>query len=149
MILDSNMTAMVSPQRIAQVMGLRRKVHSLAELSAAVRAGLPKSALQSSVARVFPEGLERTAMLYRIIPEATYKRRRDHLKADESERTERLARVIATAEYVWDDKAEARRFLTTPHAQLESQSPIEVALSELGARRVEELLWKLYYGLAA
>jgi putative toxin-antitoxin system antitoxin component (TIGR02293 family) len=143
------MATMVSPSRIAQVMGLRRKVRSLSELSAAVSQGLPKSALSASVARVFPEGPERTDILYRIIPEATYKRRREHLKAEESERTERLARVIATAEHVWDDQDEARRFLTTTHAQLEGRRPIDVALTELGARRVEELLWKLYYGIAA
>lgn len=143
------MTAIVSPARIAEVMGLRRKVRSLAELSAMVREGLPKSALKASIARVFPKGREQTDILYRVIPEATYKRRRDHLKAEESERTERLARVIATAEYVWDDDAEARRFLTIPHSQLEGQRPIDVALTELGARRVEELLWKLFYGIAA
>lgn len=140
---------MVSPARIAEVMGLRRKVRSLAELCAVVREGLPKSALKASLARVFPEGREQADILYRVIPEATYKRRRDHLKAEESERTERLARVIATAQYVWDDDAEARRFLTTAHPELESQRPIDVALTELGARRVEELLWKLFYGIAA
>jgi putative toxin-antitoxin system antitoxin component (TIGR02293 family) len=143
------MITMVSPAKIAEVMGLRRKVRSLGELSAAVRKGLPKSALKASVARVFPEGREQTDILYRVIPEATYKRRRDHLKAEESERTERLARVIATAEYVWDDDAEARRFLATAHPKLEGERPIDVALTELGARRVEELLWKLYYGIAA
>ena len=143
------MTAIVSPTRIAEVMGLRRKVRSLSELSAAVQSGLPKSALQASVARVFPEGRERTDMLYRVIPEATFKRRRDQLRADESERTERLARVIATAEYVWDDDDDARRFLTSPHTQLDGQRPIDVALTELGARRVEEILWKLYYGVPA
>ncbi len=140
---------MVSPARIAEVMGLRRKVRSLGELSIAVRGGLPKSALTASVARVFPDGPERTSMLYSVIPEATYKRRRDQLKFDESERTERLARVIATAEYVWNEDTEARRFLTTAHSQLERQRPIDVALTELGARRVEELLWKLFYGIAA
>jgi putative toxin-antitoxin system antitoxin component (TIGR02293 family) len=143
------MTPIVSATRIAGVMGLRRKVRSLGDLSSAVSHGLPKSALKASLARVFPEGAEQTAMLYRVIPEATFKRRREHLKMEESERTERLARVIATAEYVWDDEVQSRRFLTTPHAQLEGQRPIEVALTELGARRIEELLWKLYYGIAA
>ncbi len=143
------MTAIVDPARIAAVMGLRSKVRSLSELSELVRRGLPKSALKSSVAKVFAEGTEQTAMLYRVIPEATYKRRREHLKADESERTERLARVIATAQYVWDDEHQARRFLTAAHAQLGGERPIDIALTELGARRVEELLWKLYYGVAA
>jgi hypothetical protein len=57
------MAAMVSPSKIAQVMGLKRKVRSLGDLSAAVSEGLPKSALRASVARVFPEGPERTSML--------------------------------------------------------------------------------------
>ena len=143
------MTTIVNPANIAAVMGLRRKVRSLSDLSDAVRDGLPKSALKASVAKLFPEGVERTEMLYRIIPEATYKRRRELLKIDESERTERLARAIATAEHVWDDEDEARRFLITPHSQLGGQRPIDVALTELGARRVEELLWKLFYGIAA
>ena len=143
------MTAMVNPANIAAVMGLRRKVRSLGDLSNAVRDGLPKSALKASVTKVFPEGSEHTEMLYRIIPEATYKRRRELLKIDESEKTERLARVIATAEHVWDDNDEAKRFLISPHSQLEGQRPIDVALTELGARRVEELLSKLFYGIAA
>ncbi len=32
---------------------------------------------------------------------------------------------------------------------LEGRPPVSVALSELGARRVEDLLWGLYYGLPA
>lgn len=143
------MTAMVSPIRIAQVMCLNRKVRSLSELSAVVNQGLPKSALNARVARVFSEGPESTDILYRVIPDATYKRRRDHLKPEENEHTERLARVIATAEYVWDDQKEAPRLLKSPHAQVGGLRPIEVALTELGARRVEALLWKLLYGIAA
>lgn len=143
------MTAIVSPDRIAQVLGLRRKVRSISDLSDAVRAGLPKASLDTSLARVFANGPERTALLYRVIPEATYKRRRDYLKPEESERTERIARVIATAEYVWDDADDARRFLTTAHSELGGERPIELALTELGARRVEELLWKLFHGIAA
>lgn len=143
------MAAIVSPDKIAKVMGLRRRVGSIAELEAAVRAGLPKSALKKSVEHVTRDAAERTAMLYRIVPEATYKRRRETLKPEESERTERLARVIATAEYVWDDQEEARRFLNTPHPLLRERRPVDVALTELGARQIEELLWKLFHGLAA
>jgi uncharacterized protein (DUF2384 family) len=32
---------------------------------------------------------------------------------------------------------------------LQGRAPLDVSMSELGARRVEELLWKLYYGIAA
>ena len=34
-------------------------------------------------------------------------------------------------------------------AMLGGQPPLEVAMTELGARRVETLLWRLFYGIAA
>ena len=99
--------------------------------------------------RVCVSGEDRKKLLYRIIPEATYKRRRSNLTADESERAERLARVFATTEYVWNSEDDARAFLSTPHPMLQGRTPLDVSMTELGARRVEELLWKLYYGIAA
>jgi putative toxin-antitoxin system antitoxin component (TIGR02293 family) len=123
--------------------------HSFAELDELVAHGLPKGALKASVDRVCKSGEERKKLLYRIIPEATYKRRRTHLTADESGRAERLARVFATAEYVWNSEDDARAFLSTPHPMLQGHTPLDVSMTELGARRVEALLWKLYYGMAA
>ena len=83
----------------------------------------------------------------RIIPEATFKRRRDRLNPDESEKAERLARTFATADYVWDSEPDAREFLNTSHPLLDGRTPLDVSMTELGARRVEELLWKLFYGI--
>jgi uncharacterized protein (DUF2384 family) len=37
----------------------------------------------------------------------------------------------------------------TFHRRAEDLKPIEVALTELGARRVENLLWSLFHGVAA
>jgi putative toxin-antitoxin system antitoxin component (TIGR02293 family) len=138
---------MIAADKIAEVLTLPRPVATLAELSAAVARGLPKSALRSCVQRVATSPQERRHLMHRIVPEATYKRRRHHLKLEESERTERLARVIATAEYVWDDPDDARRFLTTPHPALGGRRPIDAAYTELGAREAEELLWQIYHGL--
>ena len=136
--------SLVTPEAVAAVMELRPLPHTLAELEARVRDGLPKSALRAA------QGADaRRALLARIIPEATYKRRRDRLTQDESEKTERLARIVATTTYVWNDEEDAREFLSTPHPELEGRAPLDVALTELGARRVEELLWKLFYGLPA
>jgi putative toxin-antitoxin system antitoxin component (TIGR02293 family) len=81
------------------------------------------------------------------VPEATYKRRNGKLRVIESERTERLARVIAAAETVWDDQNDAREWLTKPHPELGDRAPIECALTELGARQVESVLDRLQYGL--
>ncbi len=87
--------------------------------------------------------------MFRVVPEPTYKRRRELLSPEESERTERLARVIATSEYVWDDDAQSRRFLSAPHPALAGKSPLDAAVSELGARLVEELLVRVLHGLPA
>ena len=108
--------------------------------------GLPKDAALH-VADCLPA--LRARLLDYIAPRATLKRRTERLKPDESERTERLARIIATARYVWGDDELAQAFLTTPHQMLHGKPPIEVAFTELGARQVEELLWDIYYGLSA
>jgi len=140
---------LVTPERIAAVMALVPVPHSFAELDERVAQGLPKEALRASVERVGASNEARKELLYRLVPEATYKRRRDRLTAEESERVERLARVYATAQYVWNSDEDARTFLNAAHPMLAGRTPLEVSLTELGARRVEELLWRLYYGIAA
>lgn len=145
--------AMIAISHIADVLGgqpvLRRRLGSLAALTDAVAEGLPKAALRQTASRIFTGKTEQKHLMNRIVPEATFKRRRDRLSASESERTERMARVVANAEYVWGDRADARRFLTTPHPALRSRTPIDAAITELGARQVEELLGKIFHGLPA
>jgi putative toxin-antitoxin system antitoxin component (TIGR02293 family) len=140
---------LINPEKIASVMALKTVPHSFAELDDMVVKGLPKGALKASIDHLFTRGDERQQFLYQIIPEATYKRRKTTLSASESERVERLARIIATASYVWNSDEEARLFLTSPHTLLEDRTPLDVSLTELGARRVEELLWQIFYGIPA
>lgn len=142
-------TAVVRPAKIAQMLGLHGKVDSIEQLDQQVEAGLPKASLGAVARHVYGTSPEAAALMQRVIPSATFHRRGDALKPQESERVERLARVIATAEQVWDSIDDARVFLSTGHAMLGGQRPIEVALTELGARRVETLLWSLFHGVAA
>lgn len=141
------MIPMVEARRIGEVLG--QHVSSILDLSAAVERGLPKSSLRHAIRRVFAQPAEQRRMMNRIVPEATYKRRRDRLTPAESERTERVARVIAMAEQVWDDPDEARRFLTASHAELGGRAPIDAAVTELGARQAEEIMARILYGLPA
>jgi len=131
---------MTQPDHIADVMGgvaiLGSSVHSAHDLEAVVETGLPKQALRLTLGRACASAKEARNMLYRVVPEATYKRRA-RLTPAQSERTERLARVIATAEHVWGKT----------HPELEGRSPLEAAMTELGARRAEELLGRLFYGI--
>ena len=141
----------MEPDHVGEIMGgdrvLGGTVASLLELNAAVERGLPKVALRNVARRVFSDATEQRAMMYRIIPEATYKRRRDRLSPAESERTERMARVIAMAEEVWQDREQTRRFLTTAHPELGGKTPLDAALTELGARQAEEVMARIVYGL--
>jgi putative toxin-antitoxin system antitoxin component (TIGR02293 family) len=144
---------MVAISHIAGVLGgqpiLGRRLGSLAALNDAVALGLPKAALRQIASRIFADKAEQKKLMNRIVPEATFKRRRHRLSAAESERTERIARVTANAEYVWADRDDARRFLTTPHPALRGRSPLDMAMTELGARQVEEVLGKIFHGLPA
>jgi putative toxin-antitoxin system antitoxin component (TIGR02293 family) len=141
---------MLQPDRVAEVMGGTRslgfRVRSARELEKAVVTGLPKRVLRTVAGRAFASSSEARQLIYRVVPEATFKRR-TRLTAAESERTERLARVIAAAEHVWDNREDAREWLTRPHPELENRLPLEAALTELGARRAEELLERIYYGI--
>ena len=138
---------MIAPEAIAEILGLRASIRSVSELEAAVSAGLPKRSLELLSARLHLDRKVASAYKFKIVPQATWKRRSKRLSVDESERTERLARVLAHAEYVWDDREQAREWMAKPHRELHNNTPLEAARTELGARRVEDLLDKLYYGL--
>ncbi len=143
---------MVLPENIAEVMGgtavLGRHIRSIDDLEGAISRGLPRRALRRTVERVYPAAGEARRAVFRVVPEATFKRR-TRLSHAESERTERLARVIAAAEHAWNDRALAREWLTRPHAELGGRTPLDSAMTELGARRAEELLDRLFYGIPA
>lgn len=140
---------MIEAEKIYEVMGgkplFHRRIRSVRELGAAVDRGLPKKALKNVVRRIYSK--DQNNFIYKVVPEGTYKRRKTLLSVEESQKTERIARVIATAIHVWGDEEKARVFLTTPHPLFEERPPIFVALSELGARQIEEFLWQIYYGL--
>ena len=141
---------MVKPENIAEIMGgasiLGAHVRSVRDLEKTISRGLPKRALRITVERIYTSAGDARRAMFRIVPEATFKRR-VRLSHTESERTERLARVIAAAEHVWDEQPEAREWLTRPHPELGGRPPLEAAMTELGARQVEDLLDRLYYGI--
>ena len=132
------------------VMGVTDAIHfrmrTIDEMIEAIDKGFPKQALRNTAKRVFTEAGEAMKFVYRVVPEATYKRR-TRLTPAESERTERLARVIGYAEHVWDDRESAREWLLKVHPELNGKAPIYMAMSELGARRVEQLLDTILHGL--
>ena len=136
------------PPDIARLMGgekvLGHRVRTLDDLRRLVEAGLPVEALARVVARVAEPELR-----YRIVPRATLHRRRQRLSVEESERLERLARITALAEDVWENDDAAHDFLRSAQPQLGGERPVDLSHTDLGARQVEELLLKLEFGLPA
>lgn len=137
----------LSAREIAAVMVVNPLPESMAELEALVHEGLPKSALREVVSRITQDAQKRSALLKRIDPDLPANQHQCTLTLSASKMTERLARVYATAVFVWTNADDARCFLDTRHPLLEERSPLEVSLEEAGARRVEELLWQIFYGL--
>lgn len=100
--------------------------------------------LQSELKRF---GMRRASeFVNRIVPRAT-RMRRERLTREEGEAVLRVASVMALAVYVWGEEEGAAEFLTHSHPMLRGATPIEMALSEVGVRHVEDILWSLHYGL--
>ncbi len=145
----------VDAQRVAEILGgrklLLREVATARDLRDVVEAGLPIGALDRTVERVFGRTGEAEGFKYRIVPRTTLNRRRGdpraRLSPEESERTERLARITALAEYVFEDGERAREFLTSAQPNLGGERPVDLVRSDLGTREVEDLLWGLEYSL--
>lgn len=132
---------------VARILGVRERVVSADQLRHVVARGLPKRSLARVAAYLTPDARQAAALRNQVIPLATYKRRTATLRPEESERVERLARVMALAEDALGSADEARDFLAAAHPELGGDRPIEAARTELGARQVEELLWRLEHGL--
>lgn len=119
------------------------------DLVARIEDGLPTTALERLAVVIAPGDAQ---FKYRLVPRATYGRRKDSkvLTAEEGTRLARLARVWSFTLDVWGGEDEARDFLFRPHAMIEDKRPIDVVIqSEFGAEMVVDILGSLKYGSAA
>ena len=135
----------------AQVIREARPVYGdpvrLEQLRLAAEDGLPVDAVKVLQGELKRFGVRRPSdFVNRIVPRAT-RQRRARLKREEGEAVLRVASIMALAVYVWGEEAGAAEFLTHPHPMLRGAIPIEMALSEVGVRHVEDILWGLHYGL--
>jgi putative toxin-antitoxin system antitoxin component (TIGR02293 family) len=137
---------MISAQEVASVLGgqrvLHKKIKSPFDLMDLVEKGLPKESVRTII-----DFLGSTEDIYPYIPEGTYKKRGKILHRAESEKVERLARIIATALHIFQDKEQAKIYLTSTNPIFRDRTPFDLSRTELGAKQVEESLWHIYYGL--
>lgn len=115
----------------------------------AVAEGLPAEAVKQLQAELKRFGVRRASEYVNgIVPRATLQRRK-RLKEDEGDTVLRVASVIALAAYVWGNDEWAAEWLTCRHPMLGGARPIDRALSEVGTRQVERILYSLHFGLPA
>lgn len=138
---------MIEPVAIAAILGLGAEIRTLHELDGAIARGLSKESVTRVVVRVSHDESAARVLRDQVVPLATWKRTKDRVSVVASARAERLARVLAAAEFVWDDAVQARAWVNTPHGELQGQTPLAAARTELGARAVEEVLDRLMFGL--
>jgi putative toxin-antitoxin system antitoxin component (TIGR02293 family) len=132
----------------AALLGIR--ANTMRELDQVVQRGLPKSSLERlyRYLELSSRSIAWSEFQQMVVPRATWKRREQLLSALESAKLERLARIVAMAIETWDgNQADAREWLWTPHPELDNRPPVLVALTEIGARRVEQVLASITYGL--
>ncbi len=138
---------------VADVLGLPVKeiaARSPFGLMSSIENGLPMAALERIAHLLAPSDAH---FKYRLVPKATYERRKRgalRLSSDEGTRVARVARVWNLALDVWQSEDEARDFLFRAHAMLEDRRPIDLVIqNEIGAELVLEILAGLKYGSAA
>jgi putative toxin-antitoxin system antitoxin component (TIGR02293 family) len=142
------MLANYDAKAIAEALGLEQS-SSAAFIEKAVENGLPRQALRHVAELIAGGDKAKVSALERgVVPRTTLERRERKLSAQESERTERIARLFVHARRALGTEAEAREFMTAPHPELDGRSPIDAVKTDLGTRRAEQILNALEYGLA-
>lgn len=137
------------PEDIGRILGMKGRVASATDLRRLVNRGLPKHTLGHVTDYVTENSREAQLLRNRLVPIATYKRRTTTLNPQESEKVERIARVAALAEAAFGSQVDALAFLHTAHPELGGDRPLDAAQTELGARQIEEVLWRMEHGLPA
>ena len=130
---------------------LGRQVNTMRELDQVVSAGISKVAFDHLLTMLTDTGQGSdplVALRNKIVPRATYQRSKQ-LNLQTSETAERLARLYALANSVFQDHQATRRFMSNPHSELEGRAPLGVALTEIGGRQVEEVIARGLHGLPA
>lgn len=144
-----------SPGRVAEAIAgpsFRKRVRGPLDLLREVERGLPVSTVGRVARQVSRTPAERVRVEGLIGPRATLERkarRKEPLSLESSERVARVARLALLAEYVLESHEAGVEFLQEPHRLLGGKPPIMLARTDLGARQVEDLLWKLEYSLPA
>jgi putative toxin-antitoxin system antitoxin component (TIGR02293 family) len=137
---------------IAELLGgtkiLKKDIGNAADLVGLIREGLPAEILPA-----LADGLsmDRKAVAQAVgITERTLSRRLSkgsRLSAIESDRTVRLARILALTTETLGDMGKASQWLKTPNRALDGQTPFNLLDTDAGVQSVETILGRIAYGV--
>jgi putative toxin-antitoxin system antitoxin component (TIGR02293 family) len=127
---------------------LKRTVDSDAGLRTMTREGVPVGTLPALAQEL---AIERKTLARVVgISDRTLSRRlasSSRLSAEESDRTVRLARVVALAKETLGSSRKASLWLQTPNRALEDERPLDLLDTDGGVRSVETILGRIAYGI--
>ena len=138
-----------NPGGFYALLGGRLGVHRIRsdrDLLGLVEKRLPASAIQSLVR----SGLSNAEVYRLIVPRRTLAHRfakHQPLSKEESDKAVRVARITALAEQVFGEPERAWRWMRKPKRQFAAKTPIEMLVTEAGARLVEELIAQIDDGM--
>jgi len=144
---------MFTEQNIVATLGgqasLGRKIQSTLDLDKLIRTGFPYKVgnhirgllnLPLPIFAGIIEVSERTLARVRKSPN-------QRLSAIASDRLYRLARIFSIACEVLEDEEKAKEWLRRQQIGLGGSTPLDLLRSEAGAKEVEDLLWRIEYGV--
>ena len=142
----------MSVAEIVAVLGgaktFRRRIRTTDDLARQVRSGLPASTIALLADTL---SLHRTQVAERLsIPPRTLSRRlatQSRLTHEESDRTLRMARVVALAQEILGSSEKASRWINSPNRALAGSRPFDLLDTDVGVRSVEEVLERIAYGI--
>ena len=153
----TNVTAKVKGEQLvvgtAEEQGIARVIEvsparALRSMGDLIKAGLPFTAFKTMEDKL---GLTQTQLAdFLSITNTTLARRRKEkrLTTEESDRLIRYARLLTQAQDMMEgDQAAASRWLNEAHPLLDNESPLAHAVTELGARDVEDLITRVQFGV--
>lgn len=125
----------------------KRRIVSLEDLRQTVKEGLPYASFEALSARLGLDRDEAATALH--LPHRTIARRKKQqkLRADESDRVLRLARISAQAAETFGSETKATEWLRRPNRALGNVIPLQLLDTDIGVYQVEEILGRIEHGL--
>lgn len=143
---------MLTEEKIASALGgrtsLGRQIKGALDLDALIRQGFPYKA-GKHVRALLNLSLPAFTVLIDI-SESTWarvQRSNKRLSKEASGRLYRVARIFSLAVEVLEDEEKAKEWLRREQVGLGGKSPLVLMETEAGAKEVEDLLWRIEYGV--